>query len=86
MLNLGMAQHDHPFQPMVNSMHILYTANKGRPLNTVENLYIHRETVTNNQLNERMTTKPIIIMNVILHHTQPLNITRNTTVWTPTKT
>jgi hypothetical protein len=79
-------EYNHPFQPIENSMHILHTANKGRLLNTIENFYIHRETMANNQLSEKMTTKPNIIFHVIIRHTQPLDVTHNTTNWTPTKT
>jgi hypothetical protein len=67
-------------------MHILHTTNKGRLLNTIENFYIHRETVANNQLNEKMTTKPNIIFDVILRYTQPPDITHNKTNRTPAKT
>jgi hypothetical protein len=61
-------EHNHPFHPIENSVHILHTANKGRLLNAIENIYIHRETTANNQLNENMTIKPNIIFDVILRH------------------
>jgi hypothetical protein len=64
-------EHNHPFHPIENSMHILHTASKGKLLNTIENFYIHRETIANNQLNEKMTTKSNIIFDIILQHTQP---------------
>jgi hypothetical protein len=65
-------------------MHILHTASKGRLLNTIENFYIHRETTANNQLNEKMITKPNNIFDVILQHTQPPDVTHNTTNRSPT--
>jgi hypothetical protein len=33
-------EHNHPFHPIENSMHILHTASKGRLLNTIEKFYI----------------------------------------------
>jgi hypothetical protein len=78
-------EHNHPFNPIENSMHILDTASKGRLLNTIENFYIHRETGANNQLNEKMTTKPNIIFDVILRHTQPCDVTHNTMNRSPSK-
>jgi hypothetical protein len=79
-------EHNHPFHPIKNSMHILHTASKGRLLNTIENFYIHRETTANNQLDEKMTTKPNIIFDVILRHTQPPDVTHNTINRSPRKT
>jgi hypothetical protein len=81
-----LSEHNHPFQSIENSMHILHTANKGRILNTIENFYIHRETVANNQLSNKMTIKPNIIFDAIIRHTQPPDVTHNTTNRTPTKT
>jgi hypothetical protein len=60
-------------------MHILHTAEKGRLLNVTENFYSHREATANNQLNDRMTAKSNILFDVILRHTQPLDVIRNTT-------
>jgi hypothetical protein len=71
--------YNHPLQSTDNSMHILHTAEKGRLLNVIENFYIHKETAANNQLNDRMTAKPNILFDVILCHTQPLDVIRNTT-------
>jgi hypothetical protein len=58
-------EHNHPLHPIENSMHILHTASKGKLLNTIENFYIHRETIANNQLNEKTTTKSNIIFDII---------------------
>jgi hypothetical protein len=69
--------HSNPWQ---NSMHVLHTANKGRLLNTIENFYMHRETVANNQLNDKMTTKPNPVFDAIIRHTQappPPDVTHN---------
>jgi hypothetical protein len=57
--------YNHPFHSIDNSMHILHTAGKGRLLNVIENFYIHKETAANNQLNDRMTTTPNILFDVI---------------------
>jgi hypothetical protein len=65
-------QHDHSSHPIQNSMHILHTPKKGRLLNAIENFYIHREIMANNQLNETRKTKPNIVFDVIIRHTQPL--------------
>jgi hypothetical protein len=63
--------HNHLSQSTDNSLHILCTAQKGRLLNVIRNFYSHRETVVNNQLNEKMTTKSNIILVMIIRHTQP---------------
>jgi hypothetical protein len=79
-------KHNHPFYPIANSMHIQHTESKGRLLNTIENFYIHIETTANKQLNENKTTKLNIIFDIILRHTQPPDVTQNTTNRSPGKT
>jgi hypothetical protein len=71
--------YNNPLQSINNSMHILHTAEKGRLLNVIENIYIHTETAANNQLNDRMTAKSNIFFDVILRHIQALDVIRNTT-------
>jgi hypothetical protein len=71
--------HNHSLQSIDNSMHLLHTAQKGRLLNIIENFYNHRETMANNQLTEKMTTKSNIIFDVIVCHTQPLDVIQNAT-------
>jgi hypothetical protein len=66
-------------------MHILHTTSKGRLLNTIENFYIHKETMANNQLPDKMTTKPNPIFDAIICHMQPHDITHNANKQTPNK-
>jgi hypothetical protein len=52
---------------------------KGKTITCNRNVHVHRETTANNQLNDRMTAKSNILFDVILRHTQPLDVIRNTT-------
>jgi hypothetical protein len=66
--------YNHPLQSIDNSMHILHTTEKRRLLNMIENFYVHSETIANNQLTDRMTAKSNILFDVIVRHTQPLDV------------
>jgi hypothetical protein len=74
-----LVDYNHPLQSIDSSMHILRTAENGRLLNVIEKFYFHTETTANNQLNDRMTAEYNILFDVILRHTQPLEVIRNTT-------
>jgi hypothetical protein len=54
-------------------------ARKGRLFNTTDNFYNHKETVANNQLNNKMMTKPNPIFDAVIHHMQPHDIIHNAT-------
>jgi hypothetical protein len=81
-----LSENNHPFPPIESSMHMLHTARKGRLLNTIENFYIHKETVANNQLNDKMTTKPNPIFDAVLHHMQPYDVRHNAADQIPNET
>jgi hypothetical protein len=52
-------------------MSILHTTKKGRMLNTIEEYYIHEETYYDNQLNDKTTVTPNIILDTILRNKTP---------------
>jgi hypothetical protein len=52
---------------MENTMDITYTTGEGRMLDTLEKFYICRETKRNNQINDKLTVKPIVICNILVH-------------------
>jgi hypothetical protein len=79
-----LSENNHSFPNTESSIKILHTARKGRLLNTIENFYIHKETVANNQLNDKMT-KPNPIFDAIIRHMQPHDVTCNATNHTPNK-
>jgi hypothetical protein len=57
--------HHHSIGPMSTIMNTLHITTKGRMLNTLERCHIYKETVINNQINDRHTVKPNIIFNII---------------------
>ena len=60
-------ENEHPIGPMENIMDVLRTTNKGRMLHTLEKSYIYRETKCNNQINDKLTVKPNVIFDVLVH-------------------
>jgi hypothetical protein len=46
-----------------------YITTKGRMMNTIERFHIYKETLMNNQINEKYTVKHNIILDVITQHT-----------------
>jgi hypothetical protein len=56
----------HAIDRMNDIMDTIYFTNKGRLMDTVENFYIFRETKLNNQINDRLTVKHIIILETIV--------------------
>jgi hypothetical protein len=42
---------------MENIMHIIHITSKGKKMDTLEKLYIYRETEANNQINEKLTVQ-----------------------------
>jgi len=48
-------------------MDIIYTTGKGRMLDTLEKFYIYRETKSNNQIDNKLTVKPNVIFDVLVH-------------------
>jgi hypothetical protein len=60
-------ENKHFIGPMENIMDILYTTSKGRMLDTLEKFYIYRETKRNKQINDKLTVKPNVICDVLVH-------------------
>jgi hypothetical protein len=58
---------EHPIGPMENTMDIIYTTGNGRMLDTLEKIYVYRETKRNNQINDKLTVKPNVIFDVLVH-------------------
>jgi hypothetical protein len=56
----------HSIGPMESIMDVLYMLNKGRLLDRKEIFYIYNETLINNQINNKNTTKPNIIFETII--------------------
>jgi hypothetical protein len=49
-------------------METIHVTNKGQMMDTLEKFYIFRETKLNNQINDKLTVKPNIIFDVIVHN------------------
>jgi hypothetical protein len=48
-------------------MDVVHRTSKGRMMDALETFYIYRETKRNNQINDRLTVKPIVIFETIVH-------------------
>jgi hypothetical protein len=57
--------HHHSIGPMNTIMDI---TTKGRMMNTMERFHIYKETLKNNQINDKCTVKPNIIFDVLAQH------------------
>jgi len=49
-------------------MDTVHVTNNGRLMDTLQKFYIFRETKFNNQINDKLTVKPNIIFDVIIHN------------------
>jgi sRNA-binding regulator protein Hfq len=56
----------HAIGPMNDIMDTIYFTNKGRLMDAVESFYIFREIKLNNEINDRLTVKHIIILETIV--------------------
>jgi hypothetical protein len=65
-----LTENRHAFGNIVNTMEVLQFQKKGVYLNTIEKFYIHKETVTNNHLNEEYTDTSNQIFITILERLQ----------------
>jgi hypothetical protein len=54
--------------PIEDIMEIIHVTNKGQVMETLEKFYIFHETKLNNQINDKLTMKPNIIFDVIVHN------------------
>jgi hypothetical protein len=61
-------------------MSVLHSTGKGPLLNTLQNVYIYRETLKDNQLNDKNTVAPNSIFDTMLRHCGN-NIPRFGTCW-----
>jgi tRNA U38,U39,U40 pseudouridine synthase TruA len=61
-------ENNHTLQPMEKCMSVLYSTGKGPLLNTLEDFYIYRETLKDNQLNDKNTVAPNSTFDTILRH------------------
>ena len=60
-------ENKHPIGPMENMMDTIHITNTGRMMDTLERYYIFRVTKLNNQINDKLTVKPNIIFETIVH-------------------
>jgi hypothetical protein len=60
-------ENEHPIGPVENIMDTLHTTNKGRMLDTLDKFYIYRETKCNNKINDKLTVKPNVIFDILVH-------------------
>ena len=49
-----------------DTLEILHTTHKGRNMNTIEQFYIHIETMKGTQINDKSTAKPNKIFDIIV--------------------
>jgi hypothetical protein len=75
----NLTERKHSFGPIEDVMSVLYKTEKGKMMNTMENYYIYKETINNNQINDKNTVKPNIIFETIVHeHTNRWQIQNRT--------
>jgi len=55
-------------------MDIIHVTNNGRLMDTLERFYILRETKISNQINDKLTVKPNVIFDVIVHNDPHIGI------------
>jgi hypothetical protein len=60
---------------MENIVDVIHTPSEGRMLDTMEKLYIYKETEIDDQINEKCTVKPdVILETLILENTDRVHI------------
>jgi hypothetical protein len=55
---------------MEDIMDIIHVTNKGKMMDTLERYYIYKETISNNEINDKLTTKPNSIFEAVIHYAQ----------------
>jgi hypothetical protein len=60
-------ENGHSVGSMENIMDVIHTTSKRRTMATLEKFYIYRETKCNNQINDRLTVKPNVIFETVVH-------------------
>ena len=63
-----LSENGHSIDPMEEVMDTVYITSKGRMMDTLEKFCIFCETKHNNQINDKLTVKPNIIFDIILHN------------------
>jgi len=59
-------ENQHHIDSIDNIMDILRITNKGKMMDTIEKFYIYRETMLNNQINDKLTVKPNVIFETLV--------------------
>jgi hypothetical protein len=59
-------ENGHSIGPMEDIMECVHVTTKGCMMGTIEKYYIFRETKINNQINDKLTVKPITIFETIV--------------------
>jgi ferritin-like metal-binding protein YciE len=56
----------HSIDNMENILDVVHIMSKGKMMDTIKKYYIYRETILNNQINDRLTVQPNIIFKTIV--------------------
>ena len=59
-------ENHHSIGTIEDTLEVLHTTHKGRNMNTIEQFYIHIETIKGTQINDKSTTKPNKIFDIII--------------------
>ena len=60
-------ENGHPIDP-IEDMDTIHATKKGRLMDTLKRFYIFRETKISNQINDKFTVKPNVILDVIVYN------------------
>jgi hypothetical protein len=60
--------HKHSIGPIFEIMDILHTTKKGRFMDTIEKFHIYKQTLLQNQINDKNTVKPNAILDLVCTH------------------
>jgi len=56
----------HSMDVMENTVDVIHIISKGKMMDTIEKYYIYRETKLNNQINDKLTVNPNIILKTLV--------------------
>ena len=62
----NLLEYNHPTGPIDSIMEVLYSANKGKQMDTLEKFHIYKITRENVQINDKNTSKPNAIFDMII--------------------
>jgi hypothetical protein len=60
-------ENKHATVPVEDIMDTIHVTNKGKMMDTLERHYIYKETKSNNQINDKLTTKANAIFEAVIH-------------------